>query len=177
MRGTEGMNPKEKGNREERKQAKNISTWMFGDKDVLKRQSDSGALEIIWSGDVVPLKQMPLEWNSCWPFMMEIKTGYKKHYPDFWKYGMLAGWIKKAYKESKTHNQNILFIVTQFYKRTALVTTNYCTTALPFNVSFPVELDNEWKFMYVYRLKDMTDLDFREVFDFPKLVNTGVIHE
>ena len=165
------LNPKEQGNREERKQAKKLSMWMFADGDVLKKQADSGALEIIWSGDVVPMKQMPDEWNKRWPFLMEVKNGYKKHYPDFWKYGMLAGWIKKAYKESKTHNQSTLFVATQFYRRTALITTNYCTTALPFKVSFPIELDNEWKFMYVYRLKDMMSINFKEVFDFNKLIN------
>lgn len=163
--------PKEQGNREERKQAKKLSGWMFGDEHMLKKQSDSGALEIIWSGDVVPMKQMPDEWNKRWPFLMEVKNGYKKHYPDFWKYGQLAGWVKKAYRESKTHNQHILFVTTQFYRRTALVTTNYCTTALPFQVSFPVELDNQWKFMYVYRLKDMMSIDFKQVFDFNKLIN------
>lgn len=171
MNRKKGVSVKEQGNREERKQAKKLSEWMFGDKDMLKKQSDSGALEIIWSGDVVPMKQMPDEWNKKWPFLMEVKNGYKKHYPDFWRYTQLTAWVKKAHKESKTHNQNVLFIVTQFFRKTALVTTNYCPTALPFKVSFPIELDDQWKFMYVYRLKDMMNIDFREVFNFNTLIN------
>lgn len=169
------MNPKEKGNREERKQAKKISAWMFnGDTNVLKRVSDSGALEQSWSGDITPVKQLPDEWNRRWPFIMEIKSGYKKHYPDFWKYGMLAGWVKKAYKESKTHNQNTIMLITQFYNRTALMTTNYCTSALPFQISFPLELDDQWKFMYVYKLRQLMSIDFKTVFDFNKLINRSV---
>lgn len=165
------MNPKEKGNREERKQAKKISAWMFsGDKDVLKRTSDSGALEQSWSGDVTPVKQLPDDWNRIWPFLMEIKSGYAKHYPDFWKYGKLGSWVKKAHKESKTHNQKILMVITQFHNRTALMTTNYCTSALPFQVSFPIVLDDTWNYMYVYKLIDVMKLEFRQVFDLPKLV-------
>lgn len=165
------MNPKEKGNREERKQAKNISQWMFnGDKDVLKRVSDSGALEQSWSGDITPVKQLPSEWNRKWPFIMEIKSGYKEHYPDFWKYGKLINWVKKIYKESKTHNQNIILLITQFHNRPALITTNYCTNSLPFNVSFPIILDGSWNYMYTYRLIDMMKLNFKDVFDLPNLV-------
>lgn len=165
------MNPKEKGNREERKQARQLSTWMFGDKDVLKRPSDSGALEIIWSGDIVPMKQMPDEWNKRWPFMMEVKSGYKKHYPDFWAYGKLTGWVKKAYKESKTHNQNIIMIITQFYNKSALISINQCLCCLPYKVAYPVECGDVWLHMYVYRLKDLLEIPFQQVFDLPTLVN------
>jgi hypothetical protein len=165
------MNPKEKGNREERKQAKNISKWMFnGDPDVLKRVSDSGALEQSWSGDITPVKQLPPEWNRKWPFLMEIKSGYSKHCPDFWKYGKLLSWIRKSHKESETHNQKIILLITQFHNRPALITTNYCSNALAFNVSFPIILNGCWNYMYTYRLIDMTKLNFKEVFDLPNLV-------
>ena len=40
------MNPKEKGNKEERKQAKQLSIWMFNDPDVLKRHSSSGLIKV-----------------------------------------------------------------------------------------------------------------------------------
>jgi hypothetical protein len=171
MRETNEMNPKEKGNREERKQARQLSLWMFGDKDVLKRPSDSGALEIIWSGDIVPMKQMPDEWNKRWPFMVEVKTGYKNHLPDFWAYGHLTKWVKKAYKESKTHNQNVVMLLTQFHRKTALISVNRCLSCLPYEVAYPVECEDIWLHMYVYRLKDLLAIPFKQVFNFEEIIH------
>lgn len=163
------MNPKEKGNREERKQAKKLSQWMFNDGDVLKRPSDSGALEIIWSGDIVPMKQLPDHWNKKWPFMIEVKTGYKDHYPDFWSYGKLTSWVKKAYKESKTHNQKIIFVITQFYQKSPLISISTCLN-IPYKVIYPVEVSDKWIHMFVYRLKDLISIPFETVFNLSELV-------
>lgn len=164
------MNPKEQGNREERKQARQLSTWMFGDKDVLKRPSDSGALEIIWSGDVVPMKQLPDEWNKRWPFMIEVKNGYEKHTPTFWKNEQLKKWVRKAYKESKTHNQNIIMLVTQFKHKPALISLNQCLCCLPYQVAYPVECKDVWLHMFVYRLKDLLQIPFHQVFNLSELI-------
>ena len=165
------MNNKEKGNREERKQAKQLSLWMFNDKDVLKRQSDSGALELIWSGDVIPLKQMPPEWNGRWPFMIEIKIGYKNNLPTFWSYNKLVKWVKKAYIESKTHNQNIVMLITQFHNRPALISINYFICNLPYQVIYPVECKDVWLHMYTYKLKDLINIPFYQVFNFEEIIH------
>ncbi len=163
-------NPKEKGNREERKQAKQLSTWMFNDKDVLKRQSDSGALELIWSGDVVPLKQMPLEWKTQFPFLIEVKSGYPKDLPSFWAYNKLSKWVQKSYIESKTHNQFIVMVITQFKSRPALISMNYAIDILPYKVIFPVECEDKWLHMHVYNLKELLDIPFKTAFDFNKII-------
>lgn len=163
-------NPKEKGNREERKQARQLSIWMFDDKDVLKRQSDSGALELIWSGDVVPLKQMPLEWKTQFPFLIEVKSGYPKDLPTFWTYNKLSKWVQKSYIESKTHNQFIIMVITQFHRKPALISMNYFVKDLPYQVVFPVECEDTWLHMYVYKLKELLNIPFKQAFDFQDII-------
>jgi hypothetical protein len=102
--------------------------------------------------------------------MVEVKSGYKDHYPDFWAYGKLIGWVKKAYKESKTHEQNILLIITQFFNKSPLISINQCLCCLPYKVAYPVEVNNAWIHMYVYRLKDLLKIPFQEAFNLSELV-------
>ena len=103
--------------------------------------------------------------------MVEVKTGYKNHLPDFWARGHLTKWVKKAYKESKTHNQNVLMLLTQFHRRTALISINRCLCCLPYEVAYPVECEDVWLHMYVYKLKDILNIPFKQVFNFEEIIN------
>lgn len=161
---------KKKGNAEERKVARELSVWMFEDKHVLKRSADSGATKVVWCGDVVPVKQIPDIWNKKFPFIIEVKSGYTKHAPDYWKNTQLAKWFIKAYEEGQVHNQNIVFLCTQFLNRTALLSTNYLLPFIPYSVCFPILLpDEQWIQVYVYKLKEVLQIDFHKMFNIEAL--------
>lgn len=162
---------KAKGNSYERKVAKELSFWIFEDQDVLKRHPTSGADKCIWCGDIVPLKQLPLEWNAQFPFMIETKSGYEQHSPTFWRYGKIEEWVKKAYIEGINHNQTILFLICQFKNKSPLLITNYCINidTLLFNVVFPVRLNGNIFYAYVYNFKDVLKLSFCDLFNIGEL--------
>ena len=67
------MEPKKKGNAEERKQAKDLAIWMFNDPDVLKRHATSGMDKSVYTGDVVPMKQLQEFGWKKFNFMIQEK--------------------------------------------------------------------------------------------------------
>jgi len=160
------MNPKEKGNREERKQAKQLSLWMFNDPDVLKRHSTSGADKSVYVGDIVPIKQLSLfNWKK-FKFMIEVKSGYRSHIPNFWSYEKVADWYRKARIESRDTDQNILFLICQFKNKQALLITNQCLEKIMFNVCIPVNMKNgEVEYAFVYTLNDVLKWNFQDLFE------------
>lgn len=167
MRNNGNLNPKRKGNSEERKQAKQLSLWMFGDPDVLKRHSTSGADKSVYVGDVIPIKQLQNYGWKKFPFMIEIKTGYKENIPTFWSYDKILLWYKKAKKECEKTNQNIILLICQFKNRSALLITNKCLEKIPFTVCIPAivsEYDVEYAFVYI--LKDVLKISFKEIFNY-----------
>lgn len=157
---------KSKGNSFERKVAKELSLWMFNDKDVLRRHPDSGASKQCWTGDVIPLKQLPEIWKGKFPFHIECKSGYPQHLPTFWSYAKVSTWFSKALLEGYLNNQTIVFLICQFLNKSALLITN---TQLPFrllNVVFPCIINNEQHWGYVYNYKDILELDFHKEFSY-----------
>ena len=154
-------NSKRKGGAFERKIAKELSIWMFEDEDVLKRHPTSGTDKCIWTGDVVPLKQLPEYWNK-WCFQIECKTGYKTFYPDFWNYNKILDWIDKAEKEAICHNQNILFLICQFKYRKALLITNFKFIKIKENIIF----NHNEIFYYVYEYQKIIESNFNDSFSF-----------
>lgn len=158
---------KRKGNAYERKVARELSTWMFGDKHVLKRKSDSGMIKENWCGDVFPESQLPEEWERKFPFLIECKSGYKEHSPTFWKYSILENWFIKAYEESLINNQHIVFLICQFKNKRGLLITNNMldVNKILFTVSFPLIINDELKYCYVYLYHELLRLDFFDLFD------------
>jgi len=162
------MNPKEQGNREERKQAKQLSMWMFNDPDVLKRHATSGADKTVYVGDIMPIKQLhPFGWKK-FGFMVEVKNGYPKNIPTFWNYEKVADWYRKARSECRGTDQNILFLICQFKSRSALlITDQYFNGKFIFNVCIPINMKNggDIEYAYVYNLNDLLELDFKSLFE------------
>ena len=156
-----------KGGTYERKVAKQLSVWMFDDPNILKRHPTSGADKCIWSGDVVPLAQLPKEWNGHFNFFIECKSGYEKHIPDFYSYKKIEQWLIKAYEESQDHNQNIIFLVTQFKHKIPLLFTNKfigdCIREPLPRAAIPISYNNSVIWVYVY--------------DFNNLINTFKFHD
>jgi hypothetical protein len=158
------MNPKEKGNAEERKQAKQLSIWMFNDPDVLKRHPTSGSDKTIYVGDVFPMKQIDQFGWKKFGFMIEIKSGYKEKIPTFWGYEIINKWYKKAKKESLGTNQEIIFLICQFKHQTPLLMTNQFLDQVPFHLSLIIELDDSYEYVFVYNLKNLLKMNFEQLF-------------
>lgn len=159
---------KQKGNAYERKVAKELSEFMFNDKDALKRHPTSGADKCIWCGDIYPAKQLPFEWNAKFPFMIETKSGYKDHYPTFWSFSKLKTWFEKACLEGFSNNQNIIYLICQFKNKQPLLITNQWvdTSCVMFDLSFPIILSdyNQIIYGYVYLYKHFISIDFNRLY-------------
>jgi len=163
---------KNKGNAYERKIAKDLSIWMFEDKDFLKRHASSGMDKSVWCGDVVPVKQLPESWKRSFSFLIECKTGYIKNKPTFWRYSKVSEWFKKAYLEGQINNQNIIFLICQFKNQQSLLITNYLIdiNKLLFNVAIPVIIEENIHYAYVYFFNEVLNNDFYNLFNFDNVV-------
>ena len=165
--------PKEQGNREERKQAKLLGDWMFDDPTFLRKSEGSGSTHIVWTGDVVPVKKLPIEFKEQWVFTIEIKNGYGKHLPTYWKNDKMLNWTKKCHKESKIYNQHIILLITQFPHRPALSPTNYMIKCIPFNVAWPVEIETgEIIYMYTYNQNIILKYKFNDIYNIQEIINS-----
>ena len=101
---------KRKGSAFENKVAKELGHWMFDDKYMLCRHATSGAIKSAWLGDIVPQKQLPLNWKQ-WPFYIECKSGYSNQICTFNNQNIVRLWIDKCYKDLNGVNKIILLIV------------------------------------------------------------------
>ena len=163
------ISSKEYGNREERKQSKILGQWIFDDPQFLRKTEGSGSTHIVWTGDIAPVKELPKNWNKHWLFNIEVKAGYPKHVPTFWKYKQLCKWVEKIHIETKIHSQYIIWLITQFPSKPALLSTNYLLPLLPFTVSWPVETIDGCMHMYTYKLKEVMKFNFYDLYDIQKL--------
>lgn len=163
-----GGKNKRKGGAYERKVAAELSLWMFSDKDVLKRHPSSGADKCIWTGDIVPLKQLPTSWNKFFPFMIETKIGYELDKPTFWKHTRVLNWFIKAYNEGLLHKQHNIFLICQFKSMQPLLFTNILldNTLIDMVLTLPIKLTNgSYLWVYTYLYKDMLNIEFAKLFD------------
>jgi len=165
---------KSRGNAYERKAAKMLSNWMFDDPVLLRRSADSGAQKCNYSGDIVPEGQLPEHWHNHFAFHIETKFGYPNHEPTFWKYEQMSKWILKSYKESQIHNQQIIWLITQFPHKQALLSTNYMIYYVPWKTCWPVYptgVTTEPMYVYTYLLKDIMHYQFEALFNIKELTN------
>lgn len=144
------MNSKSKGGAFEREIAKELSKWIFDDINILRRESSSGAIKTLLTGDIIPVGQISDEYAYLrrWPFHIECKTGYKEHSPDFWSHSIIEKWYKKCKQESIIHDQNIIFLICRFKNRKKLLITNHFYQNIQFNVI--VNIENEPVIVYDY---------------------------
>jgi hypothetical protein len=116
------MNPKRKGNRNENKEARLLSKWMFGDNKTLYRHENSGARKDVYTGDIIPKDVDSFEWK-IFPFVFEAKHGYKDSLPTLMNYKIVNDWIVKLLSE-RTDSQRIPVIIARFHHRRAVLFTN-----------------------------------------------------
>lgn len=136
---------KEKGNRNERKIAKELSKWMFNDETILFRDATSGARKVAYSGDVVPIKQMP-KWKK-FLFFMELKCGYNNDIATFYNQKLLTDWIIKAASEL-TEEQYILLLIIKHDYKSIFVIINQKLSILPWTLA--ININNKIYYSYMY---------------------------
>lgn len=151
---------KRKGNRFENKMSKLISAWMFGDKNVLGRHATSGAQKNVYVGDVVPVKITNFSWCT-WPFVIELKNGYKNEIPDFFSQTIIHKWIDKLFEET-TKTQYIPWLIVQFHRKQPLLFTTMQLNFWSDIAMTHVHNDNIYIF-YVYNYKHLMDTVFKDI--------------
>lgn len=112
---------KTKGNQFERKMARTLGSWIFSDEEMLWRDSTSGGRKQIYRGDIVPAKAHGYPWNT-WPFLIELKYGYKNHIPTFNSQTKLREWLSKLLSELDDL-QGIPILIVQYHRQKPLLIT------------------------------------------------------
>ena len=151
---------KQKGNKYEIKIARKLSKWMFNDADVLWRDSTSGGRKQIYNGDIVPAKAHSFPWK-VWPFLFELKNGYKAHIPTLMNQTKLREWLVKLVQE-RTEEQYIPVLIAQFHFQIPIMVTpmllNFaCDTCLIQAV------DGFYYQFYVYHFNEVTKEPFHHI--------------
>lgn len=151
---------KAKGNRYEIKVSREISTWMFNDPNLLWKDSTSGGRKKIYRVDIVPAKAHEFPWN-VWPFLFEVKNGYRDHIPTLMNQNKLREWLCKLLAELDS-TQYIPILVAQFHRQipilvTTMILNYYC------DVSLIVTHNHAYYTFYIYRYKDLLSGNFFEI--------------
>jgi len=158
-------NSKKLGNTFERRVAKDLSNWIYGDPHVLKREPTSGGTKNVYSGDIFPMKQLEKD-QPEFTFLVECKAGYAQFTPTLLNYSIVENWYLKALAESKqTIKQKTILLIMNFKnKKGILLCTNkelekiYCKCVLCIRNNG----DCEWVFCYDYN--EMLKYGYKEVF-------------
>jgi hypothetical protein len=159
------QNSKKIGNSFERRVAKQLSEWIYGDPHVLKREPTSGGTKNVYSGDIFPMKQLEVG-QPEWTYLVECKYGYAQFTPTLLNYSIVENWYLKALAESKqTVKQKTILLIMNFKnKKGILLCTNkelekiYCKCVLCIRNNG----DCEWVFCYDYN--EMLKYGYKEVF-------------
>jgi len=159
---------KAKGNKFENETAKQLGSWMFNDSAILGRHLTSGAIKTAWLGDIVPVKQLPSQFNGQFPFLFECKHGYENDVPTFIKYTKVEKWIKKCIKESElSATQKTIYVIVKFkYKPTILITNYLIDVNLKlFTVAIPIiNQQGTLVYFYSYLLNELFKYEFFKLF-------------
>jgi hypothetical protein len=158
------LNGKRKGNKMESDIAKELSIWMFNDKDALKREPTSGATKQVYCGDIFPMKQ--IDW-SHFPFLIETKTGYEQHTPTLWNYSKVINWFNKSVSESQKHNQNIVLLICRFKNKPILLFTNFqikLNEIVPLSIIPNIVNDVFLNWINIYSYKQLLQINFFDIF-------------
>jgi hypothetical protein len=150
---------KRKGNSFENKIAKVLGKWIFNNENMLARSMTSGAIKTVYVGDIVPQKQ--LGWKG-FPFYFEAKNGYKHNISNFNNTTLIDDWLLKALKD-RTQEQPIIVLLVAFHSYTPLFITDV-ELSLPAKIVLKETYNNYVFPFYVYRLKDLMNYNFYDLY-------------
>jgi len=163
---------KAKGNSFEREIAAILSHWIFGDKYVLGRDPTSGARGTVlgagkvYAGDIVPVKQLPesVFTPSKFPFLLELKVGYKKDIPTIFQQRIVHKWVKKLISELTDEQKSPILILRFHYQQTIMVMP-FELKSIPWEMCFnvPVIRLGYLKF-YTYSFDSILQFDFKTIY-------------
>jgi len=164
---------KAKGNGFEREIAKTLSEWIFNDEYVLGRDPTSGARNTVigsnkvYAGDVVPVKQLPESVlpPGKFPFLLELKTGYKKDIPTVFQQKIIHTWTKKLISELTEEQKTPIFIL-RFHYQPTMIVMPFELKSLHWEVCFniPILRRGYLKF-YAYPFNQIIKHEFSVIYD------------
>jgi len=158
---------KAKGNAFERDIAKKLSKWMYVDEYILGRDPTSGARGTVlgkgqvFCGDIIPVKQLPLEWKGQFPFLFECKTGYKALMPNLNQQNIIHKWINKLVTERVNEQQTPILIV-RFLRQKPLMIIPFTLTNVSWSICLNIYCQsmNQRILFYTYDLASVLSSDF-----------------
>lgn len=157
-------NSKSLGGAFERRIARELSTWMYDDPNVLKREPTSGAAKDNYVGDIYPAKQL-LPGQQSWRVLVECKCGYSQFTPTLLNYSIIEKWYLKSLLETKQSElqKNVIIIANFKNKKGILLCTN-----LELNVCCKCVLciknNGDYEYVYCYDYNELLKHSFIEVF-------------
>jgi len=161
---------KAKGNAFERTIAKKLSKWIYGDEYILGRDPTSGARGTVlgkgqvFVGDIIPVKQLPLEWKGQFPFVFECKTGYKALMPNLNQQNIIHKWVKKLIKERVNEQQTPILIV-RFLRQKPLMIIPFTLSDVNWSICINIYCDGiGYVPFYTYMLEEVLSSNFNNFY-------------
>lgn len=152
---------KRKGNKYENEIAKTLGIWMFNDKDALTRSITSGARKTVYTGDIVPQKQLPNLKAFIWH--IECKSGYKNQIPSFNNFALIEKWLLKCLNETNFDKQPIIWLICRFHGYSSILLTNCQFQNILWTLCVNIIHNNMHNFFYTYRLEELINTNFQHV--------------
>lgn len=154
-------NQKAKGNRYERKVAKELSEWIFNDGTILYKHEDSGARKVVYTGDITPKHVSKYPW-PIFPFVFECKNGYKNQIPSIMNHNHLRKMLRKLLDE-RSDEQRIPVFIAQYHHQIPIFMTTISLNLVPYSIAIALEYDGGTEFFYVYKYKEVLSQNFNKV--------------
>jgi hypothetical protein len=151
---------KKKGNKYENDIAKALGIWMFNDKDSLCRSITSGARKTVYTGDIVPQKQLP---NGNFMWHIECKNGYKNRIPSFNNFTLVEEWLIKCLEDVNFERQPLIWLICRFHGYSSIVFTNCPFKNISWNLCVNIAHNNLYNYFYNYKLDNLFDHDFNVI--------------
>lgn len=137
-------NNKKYGSSWERDSARLLSVWLFEDENVLKRHPTSGAEKSISASDIIPMKNIDIDFTVH----IECKNGYETEIDIFKAKQQLIKWYNEAIEKLKNKNETV-WIIWKIPRRGILLCSNK---------SF-VNVEE------MYTMNDLTIYDFKKILE------------
>ena len=154
-------NQKAKGNRYERKVAKELSNWIFDDPTILYKHEDSGARKVVYTGDITPKHISKYPWD-LFPFVFECKNGYKNQIPSIMNHNHLRQMLRKLLSE-RSDEQRIPIFIAQYHHQIPILMTTISLNLVPYSLAIALEYEGGTEFFYVYKYKEVLSQNFYKV--------------
>jgi hypothetical protein len=160
--GVKSSRSKQKGNRYENEIAKTLGIWLLDDSDSLSRSLTSGAKKIVYTGDIVPQKQISIDWI----FHIECKNGYKTQIPSFNNFSLIEKWLLKCLNETNPIKQPVIWLICRFHGYSSIFFTNRIFKNIKWKICINIYHNKKFEHFYCYKLDELLELKFSNIFNY-----------